>query len=93
MIRLVFLCCHRWLAAVALLCLLLAAPVALAQQALGEPASQQISAEELETLVATLEDKAERQKLIEQLRVLIEARRAQAETPAARLPETRGVGL
>ena len=73
----------RWIAAW-LLIGVFSAPMALAQQPLAEPTSPQISVEELDALVTTLEDEPARQKLIQQLRGLIEARRAQAgETPAS----------
>jgi small conductance mechanosensitive channel len=63
-------------------------PGAVAQAAAPEPAAavSQISDEQLEELVATLEDEAERDKLIRTLRGLIEVRQTQE------APEGQGLG-
>lgn len=70
-----------WLAAAFVWGVMAAATPSLAQT--DAPERQAVSVDDLERLIGTLEDDAERQRLVAQLRTLIEAQRQQAAEPEA----------
>jgi small conductance mechanosensitive channel len=79
------------LAALVAAFLVLPAVASAQEQAAPQPAEQEaVSVEQLEDLVSTLEDEAERQKLVQQLRALIEAK--QAREAAVEPPEPQSLG-